>query len=360
MTEELSSGPVRVETDEGWVPVDPTLVATAEGVVPAAVPGEVAISGGGTDPLIEVTDSDPDAGSKPVADQTVTVDVAGELPVPVLEGATARYRDALGGSDLVVTASPVGTEVSVVIPDAATAQPSYELDLGVEGLAVSQDANGGLVLRDTAGRQTGYQAAPIIFDSTVSGVPGLAANPGRVSSELVRRDGRLKLVITPEAGYLADPATRFPVTIDPVTDLSPSGDTTVFSGLPNQANDGSTRLYTGANGLAGATRSFIKFNPTTVIEDEMVLSAELKVYQDFAGSCMATPLRAQQATVLSTGATWNNQPALVGSDDRHGQHHWRRDVVSDPGRLEDPRRHGAGSDVGGRRGDVGHGGVVVG
>ena len=325
VTEAVASGPVRVETEEGWVPVDPTLEETAGGIAPVAVPGDIVLSAGGSAPLLSVGDPVPAEEGRgamiPAPDaaedldrQRVTMEApAGGLPAPELEGPTATYRGALDGADLVVTTSTVGAEVSVVIPDAASARESYELDLGVEGLSVAQDENGGLVFTDSEGNETGSQSAPVMFDATPSEIPGLAARPGRVSSELVTDGGQSSLVITPDAGYLADPETQFPVTIDPSTNLTPSGDTSVYESTPTQSWASSTGLVSGYTGYTARARTFIKFNPTTVIEDQLVTQADLKVYQNWAGSCTATPLRVQQASTLQANATWNTQPSLVGS-----------------------------------------------
>lgn len=314
VTERISGGPVRVEAEDGaWVPIDPTLVETDEGIAPVATPSDVVISDGGSEPLVEVTDPTGD-GADP-ADESVAVDVAGTLPAPELEGATATYAGALDGSDLVVTAKNVGIEVSVVIPDADAAQESYELAVAAEGFEVSEGEHGGLVFTDADGEEVGSQTAPIMFDAAAQPIPGVAANPGAVSSELVERDGQLFVRITPDADYLADPDTEYPVTIDPVTDFSMAADTMVAAGTPTTAYDTSTRLYVGTNGFTGVSRTFMKFG-TTAFESSEVITASLKVYQDWSGtgSCTATPVNVYESTYFNTaGTTWNTRPGVVGT-----------------------------------------------
>ena len=126
LTQEVSAAPVRVRSGEGWVPVDPSLVVTPSGVKPRAVPGDVVLSPGGVVPLVSTGEIAPLGadGKTRMADQRLSLGVTAALPAPSLDGATATYPKALLGSDLVVKASPVGTEVSVVIPNRAAAQLS--------------------------------------------------------------------------------------------------------------------------------------------------------------------------------------------------------------------------------------------
>jgi RHS repeat-associated protein len=314
ITEEISAGPVRVADGDGWVPVDPTLVETPEGVEPAAIPSDVVLSDGGAEPLLEVAGAEP-AGAEPADGESVTVDVAGTLPEPEIDGAVATYPEAIDGSDLVVTARNVGAEVSIVIPDAAAAQDSYELAVASDGYEVEQVEGGGLEFTDADGAVVGTQTAPVMFDATDSGIPGLAANPGPVTSELVERDGAHVLVIEPDAGYLADPDTQFPVTIDPLSDiLTATADTAVFASVPTQTNDSATSLHTGYTAFTNAARTFIKFG-TSSFEGKQVIDADLDVYQEWSGSCTPTPLAVRYANDFpNTGTTWNTQPTVSATN----------------------------------------------
>ena len=315
LTQEVSAAPVRVRSGDGWVPVDPNLVVTPSGVKPKAVPGDVVLSPGGPVPLVSTGEIAPLGadGKTRMADQRLSLGVTAALPAPSLDGATATYPKALLGSDLVVKASPVGTEVSVVIPNRAAAQLSYVLDVSASGVTVKQGPAGTLVLTDEKGDETGYVSAPVMFDAAPSPLAGsgISAHPGKVTSKLVQLAGRSQLVITPDPAYLADPATKFPVTIDPLTDLGPSGDNSVYESVPNQNNSSVDTLFTGYTGFTGRARALLKFSPTTVIEDQLVTGATLKVWQQ-GGSCTPTPVRAQQVQTFYAGSTWNNQPAPVG------------------------------------------------
>jgi RHS repeat-associated protein len=323
LTKEVSSSPVWTRDSKGeWVAIDPTLVRREDGaVVPTATAEDVVVSGGGEGPLVTVSDDEPatepnnrEEAASAVEPQRVSVSTGSALPTPELDGASARFARALSGADLVVTAGRVGAETSIMIPDAASAAREYRLELHLDGLSVEQTETGALVFFDSKGRETGYQSAPVMFDATVDReVPAgpLGPNRGEVSSRLDVEDGRASLVILPDPKYLADPSTRFPVTIDPLTTLTPARDTWVTSNAPNATNDSNDRLHTGRHPWTLAVRSFLRFS-TTSFDGQMVLDARLKLYQEGAGSCTPTTLHYQQSANLAAGATWNTQPARSG------------------------------------------------
>lgn len=322
-TEEVSAAPVRTRGPKGeWVAIDSNLVADGDGgVVPVAAASEVVISGGGDQPLVSVSDSEPtveraerEQVERAVDAQRVSLSTGDALPAPSIEGRTARFSRAMAGADLAVTAGADGVETSIVIPDAGSAAREYRFELGLEGLTVEQTESEALVFIDSAGAETGYQSAAVMFDSTVDpkiSEGPLAANPGAVSSRLEVTDAGMFVVITPDAEYLADPSTQFPVTIDPLTTLTTNKDTFVASGYPTTAYDANDRLHTGRHPWTGAVRSFVRFS-TASFEDDLIANATLKLYQEGSSSCTATGLSTQKAGYLDTGATWNTQPSRSG------------------------------------------------
>lgn len=341
-TEERAAGPVRVETDGGeWVPADATLIAEDGQVRPKAAPNDIVLSDGGNDePLMRVTDPgerDPGAAERRTGeaareapqDRTVTLDVPEELPAPRLDGNRATYPEVLDGADLVVTASTVGSEVSVVIPEPGQGRDVYELPLGLEGLTAEQDKTGGLVLRDGDGNQVGYSPAPVMFDA-VSEPTGLRENYGEVASRLEERNGQQVLIVEPDPEFLTDPETKYPVTIDPATDLYPSRDTYVQGFQPNQANDSSLQLQAGTHPWTASLRTFIRFG-TSAFEDKFINSGELILNQTGAASCTATPVDVYEATALPAGATWNTQPTVIGP--KRGTANTTGDQTNCPGQV---------------------------
>lgn len=110
--EEAAAGPVQFESPATstsaaqWRRVDTSLVVDGSRVRPAAVPGEVSLSGGGSEPVVSMTGAD-GVGAEVGLDGVV-------LPEPVLDGSTATYRDVVPGVDVRVEARPGGVRVGVV------------------------------------------------------------------------------------------------------------------------------------------------------------------------------------------------------------------------------------------------------
>ena len=191
LTDEVSSAPVWAPGPEGgWVPVDPTLERAGEVLQPRASVDEVTISAGsdgngsGSD-LVRVTSS-PEVSplGAAAAGVSLTIGVDGGLPVPEVEGPTARYKSAAGpGSDLVVAMNSVGPQVSIVIPDSAAGQDSYALDLTTSGVTARVGQSGTIELTAADGTVVGTLSAPVMFDSTPSpsGLPARQVPVGRAA-----------------------------------------------------------------------------------------------------------------------------------------------------------------------------------
>jgi hypothetical protein len=80
---------------------------------------------------------------------------AGDLPKPTLDGAEATYANVAAGMDLRVRALPRGVETFVDIAQPATVPAdgvTVSLPLSAKGLTVAQDGQGGIQVKDSAGR----------------------------------------------------------------------------------------------------------------------------------------------------------------------------------------------------------------
>lgn len=139
-TLEQSVKPVRVaKKGGGWQAPDATLAKRADGsLAPVASAAQMVFSGGGKDPLVSITR----------AGRSVSLTwPGGDLPVPVLDGERAVYRDVLPEVDLVLTATVEGfREVLQVNTPEAAADPA------LEKLAFPVEAHG-LRLTESAGKK---------------------------------------------------------------------------------------------------------------------------------------------------------------------------------------------------------------
>ncbi|MEO6083321.1 MAG: LamG-like jellyroll fold domain-containing protein [Umezawaea sp.] len=212
--------------DGSWAEIDTGLAIAADGTVaPKATVVPVVFSGGGTGPLATLRSTDS-------AGQELSVSwPGGALPTPVLSGDSATYPGVLPGVDLKVTATALGfTEVLVVKDRQAAKNPALaevELGLVTKGLRTEPTTTGGLVARDVKGAAVFTSPAPLMWDSadTIAAAgKGLAARSAG-STDKPRREARKAtmavkveagtLSVTPDRTMVEDPATVYPIYIDP-------------------------------------------------------------------------------------------------------------------------------------------------
>ncbi|MBB2923534.1 LamG domain-containing protein [Cellulomonas cellasea] len=242
---DVSAAAVRTRgDDETWVPVDGSLVPSPDGVaVAAGVLGMTFSDGSDGTPLARLERDG----------HALSLDVPFDLPRPVVDGRQLTYDEVLPGVDLVVTVNPDTTGFSEVLrvesPEAARNPRLRHLEFPVEvsdGLDLVAE-RGGFAARDAAGETVLSSPTPAMWDSAR---PAPASTPS-FALPGVRRAGPQALVpragvergsegdrevaplggeavaplpaavsddtvaIVPDAEMLADPATVWPVYIDP-------------------------------------------------------------------------------------------------------------------------------------------------
>lgn len=338
-TLEQTIEPTRVRKGNSWAPVDTTLKVSAQGVVPRATVLPMVFSAGGDAPLARLKD-----GTRELA-----MSWPGRLPTPVLEGATAVYRDVLPEVDLRVTAQPLGfSEVLVVRSRQAAADPklaTLRFGLATEGVTVSPNSSGGLVARDSKGDTVFAAPAPLMWDSsdadraagTVAGAaapederargedrqrkpspseqrrqldqePAAKATPGEPAvAETARRavmpvrvDGDT-ITLLPDRKMLADPGTKLPIYIDPswTGGIVSNAWTSVWSKYKSSSfwqnasalNNGSTYGSAGAgrtedcSGCADHIIRSLFRMNTSAVAGKHILAAQFRVEQRHAWTC---------------------------------------------------------------------------
>ncbi|MEW9529047.1 LamG-like jellyroll fold domain-containing protein [Microbispora sp. NPDC049125] len=304
-TAEEHSRPIHVRRDGGWVPVDPTLRRAAHAITTTATTTPVTFSPGGSGPLAEMAGQ----GWK------MTIDWPANLPTPVLTGDVATYRQVLPGVDLVLRADDAGfSERLVVASREAASNPALrEIRFGyrLTGAELSVTRDGGLVARDHAGRMAFSSPPPRMWDAG----PGAGGSPAQADVGVAVRDGAI--LLRPDAAMLADPATRFPVTIDPsysagslawadVLEQSPG---TAFWNGGTLADNGNGKVLVGRDPTYNTrARAFFRMN-TSKIGGKHILKATFQITEKWSYSCSASVVELWWTGGISSGSTWNNQPA---------------------------------------------------
>ncbi|MEU1091572.1 DNRLRE domain-containing protein, partial [Streptomyces sp. NPDC005892] len=318
LTTELAAGPVRFQDASGWRAVDLDLQASNGVVEPAAHPRGLRLAGGGkaTAPAAAGSGKAQDLVTLGEGDQQIALQWKGDLPKPVLKGNRATYRGAVTDGDVVVEATRTGFEQFVQITTQPAAEGyAYTLPLKAKGLKVVQNEDGSLLFTDKKGKKQAVMPAPVMWDAQVDKVSGEHTHQAPVKLEVVRSKGTISLVFTPDAKFLADPETQYPVTVDPSTSaLSNVFDTYVQQGeTVDWSSDVELDLgnpgTTNADGTPRTARSFITWN-TAPISDALVSSAKLSLWNFHSGNtdCKAYPWAVYSAGKASTTSRWAAQP----------------------------------------------------
>ncbi|WFE25310.1 DNRLRE domain-containing protein [Solwaraspora sp. WMMD791] len=332
--------PFRVVRDGRWVPIDPNLVATADGsIVPRAAALGIRLSGGDVasgdeTPLVRVDR----------AGRSLALDWPGPLPAPTVDGDQVTYPEVLPGVDLVVDVGVTGfSHVLVVKTPEAAQQPELaelQFDLATTGLTVQDSADGGLAAVDTtSGAPVLEAAAPVMWDSgepgaapqgraatdaaapdaaAVASDPAEAAPPGASLAPVDWRIDGDQLTLVPDQAMLTDPDTRWPVYIDPIwQDTRNSSWAMVASGYPNQEywkfsgteGVGDCPVSSGQCNDVGVKR--IYYALPTPYSGRTILSAEFRVTMTHTYNSTAKNVSLYRAgSGISSGTNWNNKPAL--------------------------------------------------
>nr|WP_245766708.1 DNRLRE domain-containing protein [Streptomyces colonosanans] len=223
---------------------------------------------------------------------------------------------------MVVEATRTGFEQYVELKQrpgtGAASGYSYTLPLKAKGLKAKQLADGSVLFTDKKNKKRAVMPAPVMWDATVDERSGEHTRKARVGLKVVQKGSSVDLVITPDADFLADKATKFPVTIDPSTSsLSNVFDTFVQQGVTvDQSTD--VELDWGnpgtknADGTPRTAQTFISWN-TTPIQDALVLDAKLSLYNFHSGNtdCKAYPWEVWSSPAASTSSRWTNRPTMT-------------------------------------------------
>jgi RHS repeat-associated protein len=300
--------PVRVRQRDGsWRDVDYDLMPLpGGGYAPKVSPVDVVFSGGGTGPAVTL-----DKGSR-----GVDLSWASTLPAPTIAGPTARY--ALGGGQtLVLSATSDGFEQSLELAAPPATAPRMRLGFDPTGLDLVANDQGGFdfVKTDPAGAATSTvvftMPAPVMYSAQVEDEAHtqVARIPVTLGSDV---DGSPVLDLSAGMGFLTDPATVYPVTIDPtVASVSRWGDTYVTE-ANTVSHSTDPQLFIGLDTANKKRRSLIRFNAaSTLPAGSHVTSATLSLWNNDSGSCTASAVNAFPITAAwaITTVTWATQPA---------------------------------------------------
>ncbi|MED7931479.1 DNRLRE domain-containing protein [Nonomuraea sp. LP-02] len=285
LTTESYAGPSQLKQPDGtWAWLDSTLVEQDGVLKPKLAKAKMAFSAGGDAPF---------ASMERAAGQRFALTWPTKLPKPTINGNVAEYRDAAGpGADLVVTALPTGFRHDVVLRERPAGPVEYRIPVETSGLSFAERKNGGLRLSDAKGKVVAEAPEPVMWDSSGTSPQTGGPRQATIPTDVVKENGQSVLVLKPDPAWLSDPATTFPVVVDPTSTITVTTDT-VLSSLCVNAWDkpGSTTLKVGGQRASCGTadgfdysRSYLKFDVSS-FTNKPVHSASLQLFKSNHLAC---------------------------------------------------------------------------
>ncbi|NMM22186.1 MAG: DNRLRE domain-containing protein, partial [Phycicoccus sp.] len=331
LTTEQHAGPIRFHDAEGGcrfghrrLPA-PAVVAGP----PRAPPGGLRLSGPSktsSRAALSATENDvvsTDEGKG--GTQGVSLAWSGKLGKPTLAGNRATYAEVQPGVDLAVDALRTGYEQFLIIKTPAAlaalsgggAVVSWSLPVKTRGLTSRAEADGSVSFVDAKNVVASRLAAPKAWDAGVDPRSGEHTSTAPVKLTVAQKGkGKAVITLTPDQGWLTDPARVFPITIDPTyasANVTTSFDTYVSKAYPTATYSTATELRVGTyNGGVDAVRSFLTF-PLASIKGKQIQSASLSLYEFHSWSCTARVFYVYSAYGASSATNWSNQPAAPTS-----------------------------------------------
>ncbi|WP_212841780.1 LamG-like jellyroll fold domain-containing protein [Catellatospora sp. IY07-71] len=320
-TVKMHGGPARFRNSQGdWVDVDLNLYKRPDGAIaPKAHPRGLVLAGASEE------------GSHDLArfvsgGHEIAVGWTGALPEPTLSGTKATYVDVLPGVDLVVEVTRVGFEYFVVVNSRAAAARVAKLELPwrADGLTPVHAKDGSVDLRDSAGKRIAWIPVPRMWDarrSPASGDPSVDAPVAvtldrSAAAKAASATGQLMRVV-PDAKFLSDPKTVYPVTIDPMVTDYTEFDTFTQNSYTSDTS-GMTELklgYVVDQGKSYYARSHMSFYGMASYRGVNVLSATLYLYNFHSYSCRPSTWQAWRTDYVGSSVRWTNPPTRRNLND---------------------------------------------
>lgn len=284
----ISAGSVNFKDPAGnWQPIDTKLVASGDGF------GVTANSYGLTLPSQAGAPVKVSLGTS-----FITLSLVGASAPASIAGNMATYSNARPATDLSYETTPDTVKETITLRDrTAPAVQSYRI-------TTSADLSAALVRRelrltDRLGAVRFSLAAPFLEDAA-----GVRSDD--VAVAMTRDAQGILLTVTPDATWLASPARKFPVIIDPTITPGASTDCSIISGSSATTNYCSDSLLKVGYDGTKTYRSILKFDVSSIPAQSTVFSSY--VATSTTGSTTGTTLTttANRLTrAFTSSATWN-------------------------------------------------------
>ncbi|MFE3455326.1 LamG-like jellyroll fold domain-containing protein [Nonomuraea sp. NPDC059194] len=319
LTLQSYAGPSQLKQPDGsWAFINTDLVEQDGFLKPKLAKADVQFSLGGNGPFASM-----ERGNG----QKFSLSWLKDLPKPEITGNVARYIDAAGPmADLVVTALPTGFRHDVVLRERPTGPVEFRIPVQTEGLTLAESKKGkGLTLTDGKGKRVASAAEPVAIDAGPSPAEANTREvkpprTGKIDTQVVTENGQQLLVLTPDPAFLNDPATRYPLTVDPTTTLPLLSDKVISNDSNANTSPASPKLETSVSrtytdGHLTNVNSLLKFD-TSVLAGRSVGNARLEMYAEQDVGCRWYGPGGVEVKRVTSGwnadnVGWSNKPAVT-------------------------------------------------
>jgi RHS repeat-associated protein len=316
---QMDAGPSRFQRDGKWVDIDTDLQFGADGVVRAvAHPAGLELFGGDSAVTRAKTGNRPLVTAARSNGKGIALDWKGQLPAPVLAGDTATYRDVQPGMDVVVQLTATGFRQHTILKTRPSTPVSLTVPLKLDGLTARRGLGASVEFVDAAGRVVSVMAGPSMWGAQLDTVSHLPVKTASVDYTLTATSSGVDVTLTPDWAFLSDPATQYPVTIDPDINFKGTFDTWVQQ---NKTTDGSadTTLSVGTGSGGDPARAFLNWNPAP-IRGKQVVEAHLGLWNTYSATCANRALDVYSTSPVTVATRWvysgpgtHSQPPLAAT-----------------------------------------------
>jgi RHS repeat-associated protein len=183
-------------------------------------------------------------------------------------------------------------------------QHTFTFELKLNGLKPVIEKDGTISFNDKNGDKLWFFEKPYMTDAAEN-------YSDKVELVLQNENGKTYVDVVADQAFLQDPATKYPVTIDPtINNWDVQRDNFVASSFPTSIFSSNTYMHTGYNSYFGSTRSLVKFYLPSLPSDSKISSANFNAYQTNTDGASVSVDLFRTTTSWPSSVTWNTQPTL--------------------------------------------------
>ena len=207
-----------------------------------------------------------------------------------------------------------------------SASNTFTFELKLKGLTAVTKEDGTIVFQDQKGNPEWYFEKPYMTDANNQ-------YSDQVSLIIREENGKTYVDVVADESFLQDPATQYPVTIDPTIDnWNVLRDNFVASNFSDSIYSSNTYMHTGYNSYFGTTRALTRFYLPSLPSDSVISSATFNAYQTNTDGQQVSVDLYRMTSDWSSSVTWNTQPSIGSTKEATvtsstGNAYWSWDIT---------------------------------